>query len=383
MRDVLLIGAGHAHLALAAAGERFAEADARLTLVDPGTFWYSGAATGMLAGQYDRSFDTLDPRAVVERHGGRFVADRVERLDLGEHRAVLASGASLPFDVASVNVGSRVNDGGVAGAAEHAVPVKPIAGLWDLRQRLEQAVSAGKTGRPPRVLVIGGGFTGCEVAASVAELARGRGGRAEVTLVGRSKQLIDGASGRAARRLAKALARRRVRVVTGVVVDAIEPGEAVTVSGGRLPFDHAILATGLRPPPELETFGLRLRHGGIAVDEHLRAHQSPPVFAAGDCITWPARPLPKLGVYGVKAAPVLTDNLIAALDGQPTRAYRPQRSWFTIINLGRGTAMLVSNRGVFWTGRSMMWLKHRLDSKWLDQYRVADDDLHPSSGGHA
>jgi len=372
MRDVVLIGAGHAHLAVAATAERFAAADARLTLVDPGRFWYSGAATGMLAGQYDRAFDTLDPRRVVEAHGGRFVAGRVARLDLDARQAVLESGEPLPFDVASVNVGSRVACGEIEAAFTHAVPVKPIAGLWDLRQRLEASIAGSATGRAPRVLVVGGGFTGCEVAASVADLARRRGGRVEITLVSRAKTLLDGVPGRAPARLAKALARRRVRVVTGVGVQALEPGAAVTHSGGRLPFDHAVLATGLRPPPELASFGLRLRHGGVAVDEHLRAAKSPAVFAAGDCITWPRRPLPKLGVYGVKAAPVLTDNLLAALDGRPTRPYRPQKAWFTILNLGRGSAMLVSNRGGRWAGRPMMWLKHRLDRKWLDRYRDAD-----------
>ena len=65
-KHVVLVGAGHAHLHVA----KCAAAFGRLTLIDPGLFWYSGIATGMLGGTYDRADDVIDPKTLVERHGG-------------------------------------------------------------------------------------------------------------------------------------------------------------------------------------------------------------------------------------------------------------------------------------------------------------------------
>lgn len=59
------------HLDAAARAEDFTECGARLVLVDPGEFWYSGMATGMLGGMYevvddqvDQSFDRLPQRRI-------------------------------------------------------------------------------------------------------------------------------------------------------------------------------------------------------------------------------------------------------------------------------------------------------------------------------
>ena len=80
---VILVGAGHVHLYVAAHAEALVERGARVVLVDPGEFWYSGLATGMLGGMYAPAEDQVDPRALIEAHGGEFIRDRVETVKTG------------------------------------------------------------------------------------------------------------------------------------------------------------------------------------------------------------------------------------------------------------------------------------------------------------
>lgn len=156
-RTVILVGAGHAHLYVAAHADTLIERGARVVLIDPTEFWYSGLATGMLGGMYEPAEDQVDLRALIEAHGGEFIQGRVEALDTGARRLRLANGHQLAYDFVSINVGSRVNVDAIPGAAHDPSvwPVKPVSNLWKLREHVEAQFRAGEA---PRMAVIGGGL---------------------------------------------------------------------------------------------------------------------------------------------------------------------------------------------------------------------------------
>ncbi|PWE18629.1 hypothetical protein DDZ18_03250 [Marinicauda salina] len=352
---VLLVGAGHAHMEAARQASRFEEAGIDVALVDPGVFRYSGSATAVLAGALDEAEASIDP-ADLMAGAGRFIRDSVEAIDLDAGVARLASGASEAFDFVSLNTGSRAVSGGIDAAA--AVPVKPIANLARLRERVLAA------GAPLSVAVIGGGATGCEVAANLAALVGACEAEHAVTLISDGPLLADWPA-RGGRLAEKNLRARGVTIVRGaartVSDDAIELDD-----GDAIAADIAVLAAGLKAqvPGGIETAA-----GGVEVDETLRAMQDRRVFAAGDCAAILGHPRPKLGVFGVRAAPILVDNLIAAATGEGAlQRYRPQGRWLSILDMGDGTG-LARYDGVVFDGAPALWLKRRIDRGFLDRYR--------------
>lgn len=362
---VVLVGAGHGHLHVARHADRFRRRGLELILVDPGAFWYSGLATGALGGGYEPAEDRLDPAPLVERGGGRFVRDRAVDVDPAARALLLASGRRIGWDALSFNVGSEVPLERVRGAARHARPVKPIPGLIALRRILERPRS-----RPPRLLVVGGGATGCEVAANLEALCRRHAPHARIVLATRSERLLPRAPAGAARALAERLRRRGVRVLTAEEVVAVDAGAGWTAAGERLPADHVVAATGLRPPAEPPWGSLPAGpRGGLLVDATLQVPGHPGVFGVGDCVDFGPRPLPSLGVFAVRQGPVLLDNLLAAVSDGDRRPYRPQRRWLYILNLGDGTALAIRG-GLWWLGRASMWLKDWLDRRFLERHRV-------------
>ena len=207
-RRAVLLGAGHAHLYTIKRAAEFARRGFELVLVAPDNFWYSGLATGMLGGTYPPALDQIDVGALVERGGGRFVRDAATRIDPAARLVHLAAGPPLRYDVLSLNVGSRVPET-VPGATEHAYTVKPIRGLWRLRRDLEARLDAHRgDGAPPRVVVMGAGATGCELAANIARLAEARGQRLDIALLGRGDRPLKHAPRGAARVVAGNLRRR-------------------------------------------------------------------------------------------------------------------------------------------------------------------------------
>src|SRR5690606_33026782 len=107
-KDVILVGAGHAHLHLIKHASRFRDRGVRLTVIDPNGFWYSGLATGVLGGMYPPELDYVDPEPLITKGGGRLIRDRLVGLDPQKRIVILESGETIDYDAASLNVGSRV-----------------------------------------------------------------------------------------------------------------------------------------------------------------------------------------------------------------------------------------------------------------------------------
>lgn len=366
IQRVVLVGAGHAHLHVAAQARQLIEHGAQVTLVAPATFWYSGRATAMLGGAITAQADQIDAGALVEAAGGRFVEGCVTGLDRDSRQVMLADGNRLDYDWLSFNVGSVIDDRRLAFAADDRDiwPVKPIADLVRLNARLSALLENGET---PRVTVIGGGATGCEVAFNLVALAERYNAKLDVRLLHAGARLAQALPPRASRRLTDRLRARGVDIRLDVRVSSLDGRTLCLDDGQRLDVDTLVVATGLRAPNWLARLGLSF-DDGLTIDPTLRVIGDTRIFASGDCAHLQGFNLPRLGVFGVRQAPILLHNLQASLTGAPMTRYRPQSRWLSILELGDGTGLAVRGR-LWWHGRASRWLKHRLDRQFLERYR--------------
>ena len=65
----------------------------------------------------------------------------------------------------------------------------------------------------------------------------------------------------------------------------------------------------------------------------------------------------------------LLANLQASLDDGALTDYQPQSKWLSILDLGDGTGLATRGQR-WWLGRSSVWLKHWLDRRFIESYRV-------------
>ena len=87
----------------------------------------------------------------------------------------------------------------------------------------------------------------------------------------------------------------------------------------------------------------------------------------GDCAHLSQDPRPKAGVYAVRQAPVLFDNLWAAQSGENLRQYQPQRDYLKLVSLGRKSA-LAERYGAALQGPLLWRLKDHIDRKFMRQF---------------
>lgn len=390
MARIVLVGLGHAHLHVAARAEEFRRAGHELVLVDPGTFWYSSIASGLLGGRYERSDDTIEAAPFARGVGIEHVPARATgidrearevlvRSDEAEDEAARTGPRRVLYDLVSFNVGSVVRPPFPVDEAAAAWTAKPIAKFLDLRHKLVHAFGAG---RPVRLVTVGGNYSGCELTCNLAALARNHGADLSATLLCDGDALLAGEPTGARRAMAGVLADYGVDVRLGERASAVRAdgeedgrdqdgrGRVETESGQNYPFDHLIVATGLTAAPLMGELGLPADpDSGLAVTPALHSPHDHRVFAAGDCADIAGWDLPKVGVFGVRAAPVLADNLLAAAAGAPLRRYRPQRVWFASQNLGDGTG-LATWGPLWWRGRTALAIKDRIDRRFMERYRA-------------
>lgn len=365
---VILVGGGHAHLHLLQHAHEFTRRNHELLLLDPGPFRYSGTATGVLGGRYTGPEGQVDLQRFAESRGARWVGEFVRSVNPQASELTTETGATFEFDLLSFNLGSVVGPVPPVRGEPRVWPVKPLSRLAALREELD---AAPVQDRPLRLLVLGGGPTGCEVAANLAALRDRKGADWQITLLTADVRLCEGFPPGASRALHAHLVAGGIRTAFECPVTALEDNIAITRHGRTIPFDHVVAATGLQPRSVgLEGSNPWPSRAGLPVAATLQWAAAGNVFAAGDCADMVGHELPRIGVYGVRQAPVLLDNLLAAIDGHPLRVYTPQQRYLSILNLGNDTGLAVRSR-LWCMGKPAMWMKDRLDARFMDRYRLA------------
>lgn len=362
IRDLVLIGGGHAHALVVRRWAMDPLPGTRLTLINPDPVApYTGMLPGLIAGHYRREELMIDLVRLARFAGARLILDRATGIDRDARLIHLSGRAPLPYDLAAIDVGITSDLPGVPGALDHAVAAKPLGAYavrWEafLSRRLAY----------PRVIILGAGLGGVELALATAHRLRAEGVKAQVTLLDRGGSPLPELSATARRTVLKALKAFGITLRLGTNVSAIGPAGLTLATGEEIGSDFTLTVTGARPQGWLAATGLAHQGGFLTTDAQMRT-SDPLIFASGDCAALADDPRPKAGVFAVRAAPILLHNLRAALSGRPLRRFRPQSDYLKLISLGAQSAV-AAKWGVTLSGPRFWRLKDRIDRAFMDGF---------------
>ncbi|TCP62301.1 pyridine nucleotide-disulfide oxidoreductase family protein [Rhodovulum bhavnagarense] len=333
LRDLVLIGGGHAHALVLRMWGRKPVPGIRLRVINPGpTAPYSGMLPGMVAGHYTR--DQLEiAMAPLARHAGaEVILGRAEGIDRTRHVIHVAGHGEVSYDLASLDIGITSDLPDMPGFADHAVPAKPLGAFAEAWEGFV-ARALGAQG-VPRIAVIGAGVAGVELTLAAHHRLAQAGRVPEITLLDAAPDILRDVRAGARAALMDQVAARGVALRTGARIVRVAPGGVMLAGGEAIHADLVIGAAGTRPQGWLTETGLDLVKGFVSVDRFLRATNDPAIYAAGDCAHLSHAPRPKAGVYAVREAPILYHNLRAELTGGRRRPYQPQRDYLKLISMG-------------------------------------------------
>jgi 3-phenylpropionate/trans-cinnamate dioxygenase ferredoxin reductase subunit len=213
-----------------------------------------------------------------DHHIEVMTGERVLSIDRANRRLRLASGGERPYDTLVLAVGARNRTLPVDGAALDCVLyLRTLRESATIKLRLQQA---------QRVVVIGGGFIGLEIAAVARTLGR------TVTVLEAQSRLMPRVVAPVISDFYRDLhASHGVTVVCGAAVTAIERNDAAEAAvlmadGARHSADLVVVGIGVVPNVELAREAGLAVGNGIVVDECLQT-SDPNIYAVGDCAEHP------------------------------------------------------------------------------------------------
>jgi len=329
---IVVVGGGYAGLFAAHRARRAAararRTDVRIIVVDAEDDWQERTRWHQVAA--GETILSRSRRRIFRGTGVETVSGTVAGIDL-DSRAVHFSAdqqAPLSFDRLVYAAGSRSTACGVPGALDNAHTLDSAAASRRLALAIKRQPSS-------RVLIVGGGLTGIQTAAQIAQ----RYPAARVTL------MSSGAIGhelppQARQAVCQALGQLGVQIVTQEHrVQAVEPG-GVRWAGGQRDADLVVWTAGFAPSGLAAQAGLQVtRTGQVVVDDALRSASHPFVLAAGDGAAVPRAASP-YGAYAA-AATGATAGANAGLDvtGQAVKQLNMGYS-FLAASLGRHNAVV-------------------------------------------
>lgn len=207
----------------------------------------------------------------IEAHLGR----RAEEIDRNAQRIRLNDGSSLAYDALLLATGSRPRALAVPGADLDGIDVlRSIADADRLRVTLRQV---------RRLVVVGGGYVGLEVAATCRELG------IEVTVLEMAGRVMSRVvcpevsafyEAEHARRGTQVFCHARVQGFAGRACGHV--AAVICEDGSEHPADQVLIAVGASPAVELASHAGIECSNGVLIDAHCRAGD-PKIYAAGDC----------------------------------------------------------------------------------------------------
>lgn len=277
--------------------------------------------------------DTVDPvERTVEIEGPLGVGKRTVRGDV----LVLALG-SIPADF------------GIAGVEEHAHGFKTIGDALAIRNRVLAALEGSAISDDPRltrVVVVGAGYSGAELAAALSDFLHeaaqryfGSSMTPEVTLVDAVDRVTPALSERLSKRAAAQLEERQVALRLGTKVSRIDSDGLSFEDGGRIDAATVVWAAGVKPNPLIGTLELPLESGRLVTDGRMQVTDG--VFALGDVAAVPdgsGQVSPPTAQFAVRQAKYLGEHLPAMLAGELVPQFRYSTKG-ELVSLGHHNAV--------------------------------------------
>ncbi|PSM51156.1 selenide, water dikinase SelD [Chroococcidiopsis sp. CCALA 051] len=414
-KDLVLIGGGHSHAIVLRMLGMKPIPGIRVTLITEASDTpYSGMLPGHVAGFYTHEECHIDLRRLAQFARVQFYRDRVVGLDLVNKQVICANRPPVAYDLLSVDIGSTPAQISVPGAAEYAIPAKPVAQFlqhwYDLCRDVTTCRDVTCNVSTLRLGIVGGGAGGVELAMAMQGHLQSirspqpplkRGAKSsrlfreeredrdlEIHLFQRGAELMPNYNSWIRHRCQEILIHKGIQLHLQETVCEIQsyptpytctggfgnpplptPYTIKCESGLQVECDRIFWVTQASAPDWLQAAGIATdERGFILVNDALQSVSHPDVFAAGDIASMVNYPRPKAGVFAVRQGKPLFKNLRRALLGRSLQPYKPQKQYLSLIGTGDGKAIAAWGKlGFGATGWLWRW-KDAIDRKFMQRF---------------
>lgn len=406
---IVVVGGGAGGLELVTQlGDKLGKSGrAEVTLIERGrTHFWKPHLHELAAGTVDLDVHELDYLAQSHWHGFKYRFGEMIGLDRTARQVLVGpvhdeSGEEIvparrfDYDILVLAVGSRINDFGTPGVAEHAIALESTQEADRFHRRLINAFLRAHAQHEPlrpeqlNVAIVGAGATGVELAAELHNATRelvsfsldniDPDKHIRLHLIEASPRILPALPVRVSNAALRMLHELDVEVHVNARVAEVLPRAVRLADGTVIAAEMVVWAAGVKAPPFLAELGLQTNPlNQVLVDECLRSVSDPSIFAIGDCAAakWHAgsqRFVPPRAQAAHQQASYLQRAIRRQLAGKALRPWR-YHDFGSLVSLGDYTT--VGNlMGNFVGGN--IWLEG-LFARWMymSLYKMHEIALH-------
>lgn len=358
MRRLILAGGGHGHVNVISKRDQLPADLEVLLITNNKRQYYSGMLPAYVEDIYDKDDISFNMEELCRDHGIRLVLDQIIEIH-SDKKTVITENGEYPYDYLSMNLGSTAVEAFDIDP-ETSSYVKPIQQVVDFKEKLDQEISGSD--QRYRLLIIGAGASGIELALAF----NSQFDQLEIEIIAASDRLLPIFNDRTRSIIEKELKKKNITIHLDERLLKIE-GQQIRTDKNLRAFDYLLICNGVHGVPIQFTGFDTTDENYVLVDEYLMADESS--LAMGDMIQLiPYPDVPKAGVYAIRQAPILFENLKKLIEGRPLeelQAYQPQHTYLQIINGGHQQG--IANYGPFALKGKWAWkLKDKIDKDYMN-----------------
>ena len=274
----------------------------------------------------------------------RFIMARVTSVDLQARSlrcSTLAGERALAWDHLVLAFGNRARLDLLPGMAEHALPLKTVGDALEIRNSVLRRLARIELETDPALrhalghfVVIGGGFSGVEVAGELVDCLasirryypRVAADELKVTVLHDGERLLPELPPRLGAAALRSLRRRGVEVRLVTRAASLFDGGVTLLGGPALAASTIIGTIGTQANALAAGMGLPMARGRIVVGPDLSVAGHPGLWAMGDCAAVPnafgGQLAPPTAQFAVREGCLLANYLRRVLKGKETRPFR-------------------------------------------------------------
>jgi NADH:quinone reductase (non-electrogenic) len=272
------------------------------------------------------------------------ITETVERIDISDGQIEFQNDQGqlerTNYDHLVIACGAESNLGIIPGMSDHAFPFKTMKDAVALRShvigQLEKAEACTDPSRRKFQLsfvIIGGGFSGVELAGEVNDLVRDSTrfyqnfteNDLSITLVHSQDQVLPEVSPSLRNFALKKMQRAGINVLLKTSAAAATPEGVGLQDGTMLRAATVVCTIGTTPSPIVQHLEVQKERGRLVTDANMRVAGLQNVWAVGDCAwitnAFDNKPSPPTAQFAEREGRQAAENIVRVLHGQPTRPF--------------------------------------------------------------
>jgi len=314
-----------------------------IVVIDQSPFFtYQISLHEIISGKVKPKNIRIDLAKLYKKKNIQFFKEEIVRVDPLE-KSIITRSRKVNFDYLVVGVGSVTNYMGVPSAKEHSFDIKNLNSAVQIKKRvLNDLKKAEHYNKPLNLVVCGGGLTGVEVAAELADLSKGK---TNVILIESSPNIMKGFKKEAIQYTEKVLKKKGINIKKNVFVKKAEKDKVVLSNGETIYSNTFIWCCGVKPNPVTYKLGLRTNEkGALMVNEFLQTGFKQ-IYAFGDCSYMYKKPQPATALMAIQQGRVIANNIIADINGEKKEVFTVE-DWPYLIALGKRRAIMIRHNRI-------------------------------------